>query len=331
MKWAMSTYGFIVGSARGLDKGHYTVGCGCLKKNTVGCGTAENSYWEATIDAEAIMQIPLCTRHVEDFWAWSEDPKGRFSVRSVYKMIMKTKLGREAWLEGREDVSNSTVESRGWLSLWRTPVPSKLRNFTWRLAQHSLPTHDVLEHRNMATTAASPLCGARDSWRHSLLDCSASRSVWALSNEEMVEHMIRTTEPNAKIWLFAMNESLPADQFTLMIVTLWVIWSSWRKAIHEDIYQTPFARDRFIVSYLQDINFLQKLGPISHATTVPKPSQWQPPPQSYAKINIDASVARDGSRGAVGAICRDDMGAFQGASVVVFKRLVDPTTLEALR
>lgn len=83
-----------------------------------------------------------------------------------------------------------------------------------------------------------------------MINCSASRSVCALSNEEMVEHMIMITEQNAKLWLFAMNESLPADHFTMMIVTLWAIWSSRRKAIHEDIFQTPFATDRFVSSYL---------------------------------------------------------------------------------
>ena len=39
------------------------------------------------IDAEAILAIPLCTRQVEDFWAWSEDRRGIFTVRSAYKTI----------------------------------------------------------------------------------------------------------------------------------------------------------------------------------------------------------------------------------------------------
>lgn len=107
--------------------------------------------------AEAILQIPVCTRQVDDSWAWNEDTKGRFSVRSNSKMIARTKLSREAWLDEREDVSNSVTEAKGWMSLWKTPVPSKLRVFTWRLAQHSLPTSDVLQRRNMATSYVCPL------------------------------------------------------------------------------------------------------------------------------------------------------------------------------
>ena len=39
------------------------------------------------LDAEAILRIPICTRQVKDFLAWAEDPRGRFSVRTAYKMI----------------------------------------------------------------------------------------------------------------------------------------------------------------------------------------------------------------------------------------------------
>lgn len=99
-------------------------------------------------DAKAILKIPLCTRHVEDFWAWREDSRGMFTVRSAYKMLIKIKLGREGWLEENEGSSNSEGESKGWTSLWKTQVPSKLHVFTWWLAQHSLPTSDLLHYRN---------------------------------------------------------------------------------------------------------------------------------------------------------------------------------------
>ena len=46
------------------------------------------------------------------------------------------------------------------------------------------------------------------------------------------------------------------------------------------------------------------------------------------KINVDAAVGR--ARGAAGAICRDQDGAFLGASAVVFSHLSDPGTLEML-
>jgi hypothetical protein len=54
-------------------------------------------------------------------------------------------------------------------------VPSKVKVFLWRLAQQSLPSTDLLHHRNMSTTSTCNICGMQDSWRHSLLDCQMAR------------------------------------------------------------------------------------------------------------------------------------------------------------
>jgi hypothetical protein len=43
---------------------------------------------------------------------------------------------------------------------------SVIQDFFWRLAKESLPTADVLHHRNMKTHDLCTLCGGSDSWRH---------------------------------------------------------------------------------------------------------------------------------------------------------------------
>jgi hypothetical protein len=49
------------------------------------------------------------------------------------------------------------------------------------------------------------------------------RSVWALADEEVIEHMHATTKPNAMSWLFNMMDSLTSEHFVLMGVSLWAI------------------------------------------------------------------------------------------------------------
>lgn len=41
------------------------------------------------IDAEAVLKLPVCTRNIEDFWAWHPDKKGKFSASSAYKFMIK--------------------------------------------------------------------------------------------------------------------------------------------------------------------------------------------------------------------------------------------------
>ena len=62
----------------------------------------------------------------------------------------------------------------------------------------------------------------------------------------------------------------------------------------------------------------------------PRQSSWIPPPGDNMKINVDAAVSRAVGFGAVGTICRDASGIFQGASTVFFKNINDPEVLETL-
>lgn len=123
-------------------------------------------------------------------------------------------------MEGRALGSDTTSEGKSWTRLWKVQVPSKLRVFLWRLAQQSLPTGDVRCHRHMAATNACSICGAEDSWRHSLISCTVARSVWALADEDITEHVSMIDIPSAKQWIFALMETLTRDNFAKVAVTL---------------------------------------------------------------------------------------------------------------
>mgnify|MGYP000957777359 CR=1 FL=1 len=136
---------------------------------------------------------------------------GAFSVISTYRMLVATKQRREAWLEGSAGTSGVSNYESSWKSLWKTSVPAKVRMFVWRLSKHSLPTNDIRAHRHIADSDQCGLCGNRDSWRHSLLECSSSRSVWALIDEDITHKIIGSTEPSAREWLFTLIQGLSHD------------------------------------------------------------------------------------------------------------------------
>lgn len=85
-------------------------------------------------NAEAIMSILLCTKQIDDFWSWVHEKNRVFSVRSAYRMLVETKMRREAWIEGRPDNSNRERETKSWEKLWKVDVPSKVKIFLRRLA-----------------------------------------------------------------------------------------------------------------------------------------------------------------------------------------------------
>jgi hypothetical protein len=107
----------------------------------------------------------------------------------------------------------------------------------------------------------------------------------------MVEHLMSCEEGNTKRWLFHMIESLSHDEFVRITVTLWAIWTSRRKAIHEEIFQSPLSTFVFINVFLSELKQIQKptavQGDLTNTLRVPK---WIPPPSSMVKINVDAAV-----------------------------------------
>lgn len=73
-----------------------------------------------------------------------------------------------------------------------------------------------------------------------------ARRVWALADEELVETMSEIKEPNARQWIFKVQEVVSSDCFVEVAVTLWTIWTAWRKLIHESVNQSPHATHGFI-------------------------------------------------------------------------------------
>ncbi|XP_073362870.1 uncharacterized protein [Aegilops tauschii subsp. strangulata] len=274
----------------------------------------------------------LARRHVDDFWSWIHEKNGVFSIRSAYSMLVNTKMRREAWLEGRANSSDTDRESKSLEKLWKVNVLPKVKIFLWRLAQQSIPTTGLLHHRNMSTSTRCGLCGAEDSWKHSLLHCTVARCVWALQDLDLVEALNNTTEPDARIWLFVLLDMLSPTEFTQVAVTILALWHSRRQTLHENIFQSPLSTHNFISKYIREIEECRPK--MTQGTENPIPVQmqtrWVPPPPGVAKVRVDGATARNTLDGLFSDVCRDDTELFLGASVIKMPGVVDPATLGAL-
>ena len=106
----------------------------------------------------------------------------------------------------------------------------------------------------MAEQAACLICGAPDSWKHSLLDCNMTKSVWALAREEIVEHICNIQEQSAKAWLAVVISSLSMEESRRTMVTLWALWHAKRKAVYENIFQSPLSMHSFVVRFIAELD-----------------------------------------------------------------------------
>jgi hypothetical protein len=189
--------------------------------------------------------------------------------------------------------------------------------FLWRLAKQSLPTNDVRIHHRMADDDRFQLCGAADSWQHMLLDCTMYRCVW--EDNDITEHLCRSDEGDASLWLANLMETLKSDDHAMVFVTLWSFCHAKRNANHDQHYQSPPSTFSFVQSFINDVKLTNDTGkkkPVAPA--VRDELVLIPPPQGMINIKVDAAMSKSTARGAVAPVARSDGDVFAGASVVVF-------------
>ena len=167
----------------------------------------------------------------------------------------------------------------------------------------------------MADSPLCGMCGAPDSWKHSLINCTTSRCTWALVDDELTSQLVNTNETKAKQWLFTLIDSLSHDQFIMVAVTLLAIWTARRKTIHEHIFQTPRATHLFVRSFIQELSVLSENGAITitggaaRGCTYSQATRQKAPPMGYENIHVDVGV-RAGRGGSAAALCRFHNGAY---------------------
>ncbi|XP_010230110.1 uncharacterized protein LOC104582342 [Brachypodium distachyon] len=164
-----------------------------------------------------------------------------------------------------------------------------------------------------------------------------AKCVWALLDEQLTEHVIMNSMPDAKVWLFMLMESTPKCDMAVILTTLWAIWWARRKAIHEEKFQRPLTTFAFIQRFLKDLSLTEvatdgvvRPSAAQRLNQRPISGRWLPPPEDFFKINVHAGVARSGAGGSFAAICRTATGKFLVASTITIAGLCDPTALEAL-
>ncbi|KAL0415880.1 UNVERIFIED_CONTAM: hypothetical protein Slati_3419900 [Sesamum latifolium] len=128
-------------------------------------------------NANCIKSIELRFSEDPNVLGWHFGRKGRFSVRSAYKLFMQHLI--------EASTSSSNVQDRdtvlGWNFLWRAKVPPKVILLAWRACQEAIPVCYNLRRRGLDIASLCIRCGQEsEDVLHVLLWCSFSIQAWAL-------------------------------------------------------------------------------------------------------------------------------------------------------
>lgn len=80
--------------------------------------------------------------------------------------------------------------------------------------------------------------------------------IWALEDHDLADVLFDNKELDVKRWIFLLMDVLPHTLISPKSwspFALWEIWRSRRKAVHEQIFQTPHATHHFVKSYIREL------------------------------------------------------------------------------
>ncbi|KAE8797471.1 Alanyl-tRNA synthetase [Hordeum vulgare] len=274
-----------------------------------------------TVEADAILNIPLRSEGGEDVLAWAPEKSGLYSVKTAYRSLM-TQVELRAREEGT--VTDTPLsEQQMWAILWKLKVLPKVRVFWWRVLRGILPVESVLKYRHIANDSACKLClNPDETLRHALLDCSHARKFWDIGPD-----WLEVSRPDVKpqTWKIDIlcDQRYSESERAKLVSIMWSIWTSHNNITHD---RGPVSPSQSMILTRDALAMLDI--PRNQALTLPGHG-WRPPDQGTIKINTDGSVASQHSIGGGGGVARSEQ-AFIAAWCKPFRGVTDPLVAEAL-
>ncbi|KAK8351233.1 hypothetical protein V6Z12_A05G019700 [Gossypium hirsutum] len=137
--------------------------------------------------------------------------------------------------------------------------------------------------------------------------CVLAAQVW--SNLE-VKWLSSMANSNFNEWLNWLLENSDRNKKGLIVVTIWALWLSRNKLVHERMTQSLEEIVTFIRGF--GLEYRSCAENLKH----PQPRsmvRWMAPPQGWVKINVDAGVSVAKKRAVSGFIIRNDEGFIMGS------------------
>ncbi|CAJ1057812.1 uncharacterized protein LOC122886585 [Xyrichtys novacula] len=120
-----------------------------------------------------------------------------------------------------------------WRNVNHPALPNRLRDLSWMVAHEILPVRSVMHSRGMSTSSLCPRpgCGAPESVRHLLWECSAAVEQWALAGTLQFPCLPAREVLTAQLVLYGVShEQQPPKDFSQQWLTLAAIkdaiWTS---------------------------------------------------------------------------------------------------------
>lgn len=159
-----------------------------------------------------------------DEWRWGLEDSGVYSVKSAYLKLEGIVLSEDMWGEAEKGVFEN---------MWKSPAPSKVIAFGWRVLLNRAPTRDNLALRNVLPPEGSTFCVMCNRYEetatHLLLHCDVAHLVWLKLMLWLDRRFI--IPPNLFVLWECWSDGGRVNKVTKGLWLIWhtTIWVIWKK------------------------------------------------------------------------------------------------------
>ena len=147
-------------------------------------------------DAKAVLSIPLNPTLLKDRLIWASTPTGRFSVSSACWVTRTTMADTQ---QG-ESLTSQHLASF-WRSIWKLPMPNKIKAFTWRACRNILQTKPNLHSWKVTSDSIYEESGeVVESSSHVFWHYARAKEVWLAANVEFGADLGEVSEFLDLVW-----------------------------------------------------------------------------------------------------------------------------------
>lgn len=257
----------------------------------------QNYQWNETLIrglclpfiAEEILKIPLSNDVHGDSRFWKSDSKGKYSVRSGYRL----EIGVGA---SHANTSNLEVLQKWWKFLWAMSIPPKIRLFWWKDVHNFIPTGSNLHQHHVPVPDWCPLCRFQeDTTSHALFFCPIIKSSW--KECEYWSILKRYKGLDMMDICLALRSALDNNQFEELMVFAWMIWNERCRATHSSDNQVNFPIPRSAARLLQDYkSSSQSISKAKNHDLLFSQTVWKAPQVDCFRLDADASFDAENNR-----------------------------------
>uniref|UniRef100_A0A803PQB3 Reverse transcriptase n=1 Tax=Cannabis sativa TaxID=3483 RepID=A0A803PQB3_CANSA len=248
-------------------------------------------------DADLILSIPLSFSASGDFWSWSGEHSGNFSVKSAYRMLQDNK-------DRRSGVNNSGF----WRNLWQLKIPPKVKNLLWRAASGVLPTCLNLRIKHVDIPSTCPVChSAPETISHALLSCNFASCCW----NSMGLPVGIALDDSFPTWLDNIFHKLDADHVCQVVMVCWSLWKARNSIVWKNkalIVANVLASARISLDHWIKAQDNTSLSSINFHNNGDGAELWTKPNTNTIKINVDSATFVSENRYGYGMVARNNSG-----------------------